>query len=85
MPEATRRPSIGSPQMQTMPASCKRILVVDDCVVTRKLAHRMFTSLGFEVEQAVNGREALEMLINRSYVVVLMDFTMPVIMIESAY
>jgi two-component system, sensor histidine kinase and response regulator len=55
----------------------RRILVVEDNPVNRKVARGMIEKLGFLVEMASNGREALDVLRNRAFDLVLMDCQMP--------
>ncbi len=54
-----------------------RILVVDDEEPFRRLLSRELTRKGFLVEVAEEGRQALDMLAERSYDVVLLDIMMP--------
>ncbi|OYX20492.1 MAG: hypothetical protein B7Z16_06605 [Algoriphagus sp. 32-45-6] len=44
-----------------------------------QLMRMMFEQLGFDFEIAKNGRQAIEMIQNKSYDVVLMDVQMPVL------
>jgi len=53
-------------------------LVVDDSKVIRKVARHILESLDLEVEEAGDGREALEMCEARMPDVVLLDWNMPV-------
>jgi CheY-like chemotaxis protein len=53
------------------------ILVVEDNVVNQKVAMRMLTSLGYDVDIAVNGKEGLDAILSGEYRVVLMDCEMP--------
>ncbi len=59
----------------------KRILVAEDNILNREIAHEILTEAGFEVEEAKDGSDALQM-IERSgegyYDLVLMDVLMPV-------
>lgn len=55
----------------------KRILVVDDNPVNRKLATAMLRKGGWEVEDAENGALALEKLATSRYQAVLLDISMP--------
>lgn len=55
--------------------------IVDDSVPTRRIFKMILTDLGFEVEEAVNGRQALEKLQSRErgeFLVVFSDISMPV-------
>jgi CheY-like chemotaxis protein len=54
-----------------------RLLIVDDNPVNRLLARRMAERLGHQPEIAASGPEALEMVQQNDYDVILMDFIMP--------
>jgi CheY-like chemotaxis protein/nitrogen-specific signal transduction histidine kinase len=53
------------------------LLVVDDNPINRKVAARIAERLGFEVDTAADGHEAVEMAAQRQYVAILMDCQMP--------
>lgn len=55
----------------------KKILVVDDSAVTRKVVRGIFTHSGFEVLEAQNGLEAMECFKNAIPDLVLLDIIMP--------
>ena len=55
-----------------------RILVVDDREANRRLLAELLGPLGFEVGEAVNGRDALQQLADWSADVILIDVRMPV-------
>jgi two-component system, chemotaxis family, chemotaxis protein CheY len=55
----------------------KRILVVDDSAVVRRIARRMLEGLGFAVEEAVDGAVALKACAGAMPDVVLLDWNMP--------
>ncbi|HEV3264072.1 MAG TPA: response regulator [Acidimicrobiales bacterium] len=54
-----------------------RLLVVEDNPVSQKVAARNLEKLGYRVDVAANGAEALEAVHRRAYAVVLMDCQMP--------
>lgn len=54
------------------------ILLVEDNLINQKLAMKVLTKLGYQPELANNGKEAVDMLIEKQYHLVLMDVQMPV-------
>jgi len=56
----------------------KTCLIVDDSRVIRKVSRHMVESLGFEVEEAGDGQEALEQCDRSMPDVILLDWNMPV-------
>ncbi len=56
----------------------KRILVVDDHPINRRIVSMFLTPHGFEVVEAGDGGRALELLEQQSFDLVLMDVNMPV-------
>jgi CheY-like chemotaxis protein len=65
---------------QTVPSRppTLRILVVDDTLLHRKLAARLLQTRGHSVTITNNGREAVDLLENEHFDLVLMDVEMPV-------
>lgn len=55
-----------------------RALVVDDIAANRIVASKLMERMGFEVDTASNGSEAVEALRKQTYSLVLMDCLMPV-------
>jgi len=58
-------------------AASKRVLVADDNKVNRLLLCRSLELMGHQVSSAENGRQALEMLQQHRYDLVLLDIAMP--------
>ncbi len=58
----------------------KKVLIVDDEAIVRSMATALIVDAGYEVEQADNGREAVEMFKHnpKKYDVVILDMIMPV-------
>jgi CheY-like chemotaxis protein len=54
-----------------------RVLVAEDNAVNRLLVTRMFTKLGYRIDLAANGREAVEMATRLHYDIIFMDCFMP--------
>ncbi len=54
-----------------------RLLLVEDNVINQKVALQMFKRLGYEVDLAANGLEALAALKQKPYDIVFMDVMMP--------
>jgi CheY-like chemotaxis protein len=59
-------------------SSAMRILAVEDNPVNQRIIQKMLLRLGYEVDLAANGLEALVALRKRPYDTVLMDWEMPV-------
>jgi len=53
-------------------------LIVDDSALVRKIARKIFTRRGFEIDEAENGQIALDKCQSRMPDVVLLDWNMPV-------
>ena len=56
----------------------KRCLIVDDSRVIRRVASKIIQDLGFDADEAENGRKALNALTIRMPDLVLVDWDMPV-------
>jgi signal transduction histidine kinase/ActR/RegA family two-component response regulator len=62
----------------TMPlAKNRKVLSVDDNTINQKIIGLMLKSLGYEVEHAMGGQEALDLIDKNHYLFILMDFHMP--------
>lgn len=55
----------------------KRILVVDDEEILRMLISDTLEDLGFEIEEAEDGHEALKKMNQQSYDLLILDYMMP--------
>ena len=64
--------------MQTSDRGVKRILVVEDEPAISNVCQRVLTDEGFEVEIAVNGKMAQDMLEEKQYDLCLIDIRTPV-------
>ncbi|HEX2123070.1 MAG TPA: response regulator [Thermoanaerobaculia bacterium] len=64
----------GFPREEPLPC---RALVVEDDDAIRFLTAQILRREGFSVDEGTNGREALELLSDREYDVVLLDLAMP--------
>jgi len=54
------------------------ILVAEDNLLNQKVAKTAFKSIGFEIDIAVNGNDAINKIAQKEYDIVFMDFMMPV-------
>jgi two-component system, chemotaxis family, chemotaxis protein CheY len=55
----------------------KRILVIDDANLVRRFYRDALERAGFEVDEALNGVEALEKMLSESFDMVIVDVNMP--------
>ena len=58
--------------------SSAKILLVDDIEVNREIAIMMLSQFDFEIDTAVDGKDAVEKAAKKSYDLILMDVQMPV-------
>ncbi len=56
----------------------KKVLIVDDSALVRKQLTTVISELGFDIEVAKNGQEAVDMALKTNYDVITMDINMPV-------
>ena len=79
LPARTSAPAIPPPNPADAPppAPAGRILLVEDNPTNRKLATIMLERLGYDVDIATNGHEALDRVFSQTYRAVLMDCEMP--------
>jgi CheY-like chemotaxis protein len=54
-----------------------RALVVEDDAVTRLLLRNLLAERGCEVDEAVDGQQAINLLATRDYAVILLDIVLP--------
>jgi signal transduction histidine kinase/DNA-binding response OmpR family regulator len=59
--------------------STYRILVVDDVAESRLLLNKMLSKVGFKVQEAANGREAIDLWKNWQPHLIFMDMQMPIL------
>jgi CheY-like chemotaxis protein len=55
----------------------KKILVVDDNLMMRRLIINLFTDLNIDFDEASDGNEGLEKILNHHYDLVITDIVMP--------
>lgn len=67
----------GSPEQSEAPSTKPRVLLVEDNEINTVLTVQILANLGCEVACAKNGQEAIELLENESFALVLMDIQMP--------
>ncbi|MCL2622566.1 MAG: response regulator [Planctomycetaceae bacterium] len=56
-----------------------KALIVDDSVPTRRIFHGILQKIGFDVDEAINGQEALDILEHKigQYCIIFSDISMP--------
>jgi two-component system sensor histidine kinase BarA len=77
-PNNTTQPTMGLSGGQTQGSSSHRILLAEDNHSCQKLAICILTTAGYEVNLAENGQQAVVMVQERSYDLILMDMQMPI-------
>jgi signal transduction histidine kinase/CheY-like chemotaxis protein len=73
-----RRPAALAPRTAEAAPDAPLVLVVDDNVINRRVAHHQLARLGYRVIEAENGRDALTRAAAASPDAILMDIEMPV-------
>ncbi len=73
------RPAPAQLSAQTEISMPARLLIADDVAVNRTLIHDMLKPMPFEIDDAVDGHDALSKVMTRNYDLVLMDMQMPVL------
>ncbi len=56
----------------------EKILIIDDAPVIREFLHEVLVDSGFEVDMAMNGKDALELIAENEYCLVFCDVHMPI-------
>src|ERR1700736_3416012 len=74
---AVAEPFTAPPLLDAAAIGASRVLLVEDNFVNERVAVYMLTKLGVRVDVAKHGREAIDMLGNSGYDLVLMDCQMP--------
>ena len=64
------------PMINALPTSLS-ILIAEDNLINQKVAQSIFKNIGYEIEIAKNGLEAVQMMEKSNYDVVFMDLLMP--------
>ncbi|WP_461451588.1 two-component regulator propeller domain-containing protein [Mucilaginibacter sp.] len=75
-PDAQKQASILDPDFASQYPM--RILVAEDNLINQKLIERILNKLGYQIDIANNGREAVEKNSENNYDVIIMDIQMPV-------
>ncbi|MFO0578610.1 MAG: response regulator [Polyangia bacterium] len=75
-PAAAPVPRIEAPSSSSAPSRV-RVLVAEDNVINQKVAVKMLERLGCRVDIARDGREAVDMALQRPYDIIFMDGQMP--------
>jgi CheY-like chemotaxis protein len=70
-------PECASQEPATVSNADREILLVEDNLSNQQLARRLLGELGYQVDVAANGIEAVEKVLTHTYAAVLMDCNMP--------
>jgi len=76
--EAGESSQIGKHAEDNTPQQQAKILVVDDAPVNRMLLKKILTNEGYQIEEAGDGREAMEKIAEWQPAIVLLDIQMPI-------
>ncbi|MCB1914073.1 MAG: response regulator, partial [Rhodocyclaceae bacterium] len=55
-----------------------QVLLVEDEPINREVARMFLEEIGFEIDEAENGAEAVRMAYEKDYAIIIMDMQMPV-------
>lgn len=78
MPEEQQQPNLAKKEeVSAAKKRSERILVVEDHKINQEVAVIQLRSMGFEAEVAATGKEALQMVQDNDYSLILMDCQMP--------
>jgi signal transduction histidine kinase/CheY-like chemotaxis protein len=77
LPQRERGKFDAAEEAENMPPA--RLLMADDVAVNRTLVRGMLTGMPFQIDDAVDGQDAVSKVIAESYDLVLMDMQMPVL------
>ena len=76
-PEVAKTSSVNADLLEFSALANKKVLVVDDNAINLMVAKQTLKKANIQVEVAISGAKALEMLLNDDFFVVLMDVHMP--------
>ena len=75
--QGAQKALIHSPSLAAEKAEPKRILLVEDNLTNQKVALGILIKIGYQVDVAANGQEALKAFEKKRYDLILMDLQMP--------
>lgn len=55
----------------------KKVLIVDDSLISRRMIRQLASNFDFDIDEAKNGKEALDKIFSSSYDIVFLDLLMP--------
>ncbi|MGQ9819703.1 MAG: response regulator [Candidatus Kapaibacteriales bacterium] len=55
----------------------KKVLVVDDSIISRRMLKQMLTPFNFDIDEAKNGTEGLDKILSGHYDLIFLDLLMP--------
>ncbi len=76
--EGLRTPEANSKPEESRPSGDMRILLVEDYLTNQQVVHMHLASVGYRIDMADNGRQAVERFTQSRYDLILMDLEMPV-------
>jgi two-component system, chemotaxis family, chemotaxis protein CheY len=64
-------------EIEKVPITPLRVLVVDDSSLARLYYHNILAKAGFEIDQAINGVEAMEKVLAQAFDLLIVDVNTP--------
>lgn len=55
----------------------KKVLVVDDSIISRRMIKQLLAPFNFEIDEAKNGTEGFDKIISENYDLIFLDLLMP--------
>lgn len=54
-----------------------KVLIVDDSIISRRMIRKLISKHNFEIDEATNGKEAIDKIHSNQYDIIFLDLLMP--------